>query len=363
MFFTSSIEAPTNGIVNETGSSTSSTPFAIGNLEDLIDWAKNVDDVDYYEYHRNNLIYNNYGMNRNPFIDFPEWIDSVWGNGDAADPEHDALCIPTKVNVPHEPINTTEEEPPEELVQDENNTDLKSSILGFDNGDRVTNFAIDDFTEITFAKNEGSYYPAYYQTGLSLRAYGGNTITFSSTRKIVHLVLAFGSGDGENTITSDDSLFSETSWSNPEGDKEIVLNIEGTTGHRRISRIHITYEDLVPTERILSQDAEEGLQLKYRGTHWNNEVWLDWQNFNYKNDIDRESLLLGISGDVHTWLSLSDFLSLSYAFLWQHHGGELDTLTTLPLDHWTNSNIGINYMYVPKCKNIYGILFRKIMPI
>lgn len=110
-------------------------------------------------------------------------------------------------------------------------------------------------------------------------------------------------------------------------------------------------------ERILSQDAEEGLQLKYRGTYWNNEVWLDWQNFNYKNDIDRESLLLGISGDVHTWLSLSDFLSLSYAFLWQHHGGELDTLTTLPLDHWTNSNIGINYMYVPKCKNIYGILF------
>ncbi|MFA5236121.1 MAG: endonuclease [Bacilli bacterium] len=43
-----------------------------GDLETLLAWNE-LDPVDEYEIHRNNLIYNNYQGNRNPFIDFPEW--------------------------------------------------------------------------------------------------------------------------------------------------------------------------------------------------------------------------------------------------------------------------------------------------
>lgn len=101
------------------------------------------------------------------------------------------------------------------------------------------------------------------------------------------------------------------------------------------------------SELSLSQDYEEGMQLKYQSMIGEDELWVNWQNFNLKNDIDRESLLVGWSGNKNIyWNNYMDALSFSYAFLWQHHGGELDTLTTLPLDHWTNGNIGVNYIHL-----------------
>ena len=53
-------------------------PVDVGILQDLLEW-HHQDPVDEYEIHRNNLIYNNYQHNRNPFIDFPEWADYIWG--------------------------------------------------------------------------------------------------------------------------------------------------------------------------------------------------------------------------------------------------------------------------------------------
>lgn len=61
--------------------STSSTPVTMGILSDLLAWHK-LDPVDEYEKHRNDLIYRNYQGNRNPFIDFPEWVDYIWGTAD-----------------------------------------------------------------------------------------------------------------------------------------------------------------------------------------------------------------------------------------------------------------------------------------
>ena len=50
----------------------------MGILTDLLEWNK-LDPVDEFEIHRNNLLYKNYTNNRNPFIDFPEWADYIWG--------------------------------------------------------------------------------------------------------------------------------------------------------------------------------------------------------------------------------------------------------------------------------------------
>ena len=59
--------------------STSTTPVSIGILRDLLAWHR-LDPVDDYEIHRNNLLYNNYTKNRNPFIDFPDWVEAIWGS-------------------------------------------------------------------------------------------------------------------------------------------------------------------------------------------------------------------------------------------------------------------------------------------
>ena len=50
----------------------------LGILRDLLEWNK-IDPPDEWEIHRNNLCYNNYTHNRNPFIDFPQWADFIWG--------------------------------------------------------------------------------------------------------------------------------------------------------------------------------------------------------------------------------------------------------------------------------------------
>ncbi len=50
----------------------------LGLLTDLLAW-HHEDPVDEYEIHRNNLLYKNFSNNRNPFIDFPEWVDYIWG--------------------------------------------------------------------------------------------------------------------------------------------------------------------------------------------------------------------------------------------------------------------------------------------
>ncbi len=59
-------------------SSTTSTKGYMGIMTDLLAW-HHADPVDEYEIHRNNLLYTNYTNNRNPFIDFPEWVDFIWG--------------------------------------------------------------------------------------------------------------------------------------------------------------------------------------------------------------------------------------------------------------------------------------------
>ena len=58
--------------------SSTNTTGKMGVLEDLLNW-HHQDPVDEYEIHRNNLLYTNYTNNRNPFIDFPEWVDFIWG--------------------------------------------------------------------------------------------------------------------------------------------------------------------------------------------------------------------------------------------------------------------------------------------
>ena len=58
--------------------STTSNAGKMGVLTDLLAW-HHADPVDSFEIHRNNLLYTNYTNNRNPFIDFPEWVDYIWG--------------------------------------------------------------------------------------------------------------------------------------------------------------------------------------------------------------------------------------------------------------------------------------------
>lgn len=77
---------------------TISTPCAYGQLSDLLKW--NIEDpVSEYEIHRNNLIYNSFQGNRNPFIDYPSWAEACFkpeeSEGISFDDSDDDTTTPT----------------------------------------------------------------------------------------------------------------------------------------------------------------------------------------------------------------------------------------------------------------------------
>ena len=65
--------------VSETILGVSDTSPLHGVLSTLLEWHRN-DPVDSWEENRNDIIYYNYQNNRNPFIDYPELAEYIWGN-------------------------------------------------------------------------------------------------------------------------------------------------------------------------------------------------------------------------------------------------------------------------------------------
>ena len=65
--------SPTNGYMSST-----TVTGNMGILTDLLEW-HHLDPVDEFEIKRNDILYRNYTNNRNPFIDYPDWVDYIWG--------------------------------------------------------------------------------------------------------------------------------------------------------------------------------------------------------------------------------------------------------------------------------------------
>ena len=94
---------PNLELVNELSSfsesgyqSTTTKTGKLGLIQDLLEWNR-LDPVDEFELHRNNLLCRNFTNNRNPFIDFPEWADYIWGENienKAANPSSDDIARP-----------------------------------------------------------------------------------------------------------------------------------------------------------------------------------------------------------------------------------------------------------------------------
>ena len=112
---------------------------------------------------------------------------------------------------------------------------------GYTNGQDLDGVVIDidDNVTVVFNKGTGNNTPKYYNTGAAIRAYGGNNFVVSSTGSISSITISFGSGEGTNEITTEVGTFESPTWT---GDSnEVTFTIGGTSGHRRICAIAVTY--------------------------------------------------------------------------------------------------------------------------
>ena len=104
------------------------------------------------------------------------------------------------------------------------------------NGAEVTSAIVDSNISLAFASGS-----KYYNTGEGIRVYGGKYFTVSSsTATITKITLTFGSGDGSNAISADCGTFTSPTWTG--SSNSVKFSLAGTSGHRRIAKIEITYQ-------------------------------------------------------------------------------------------------------------------------
>ena len=124
---------------------------------------------------------------------------------------------------------------------DATNYKIVASELGVGNGVAVT---ILKFGAVTATFDKGSNSgnaPTYYTTGTAIRAYAKNTITFTGAVgiTITEIKFTFATGEGNNAITASSGTFSTNTWTG--ASNEVVFTIGGSSGHRRIATIEVTY--------------------------------------------------------------------------------------------------------------------------
>lgn len=112
------------------------------------------------------------------------------------------------------------------------------SDLGLTSGTQYTTISGTDCT-LTFG--DGGNDGKYYTTGAAIRVYADGHMTVSSTTKTIEKVeLTFGTGDGSNTITTDVETYSNGTWTGA-ATSSVTFSVGGTSGHRRIASVAITY--------------------------------------------------------------------------------------------------------------------------
>ena len=141
---------------------------------------------------------------------------------------------------------------------------MTSSELGISNGTAVSNLEIDENITISFDKGTNSNAPKYYSTGNAIRVYGGNnfTITASTGYNIEKITFTFSSGEGTNAISADSGTFSTDTWTGEANN--VKFSIGGTSGHRRIASITVTYD----SNGDPIEPSKQEQQLTFSGTEF-----------------------------------------------------------------------------------------------
>ncbi len=102
-------------------------------------------------------------------------------------------------------------------------------------------FGANDAITLTFAKGtNNNNAPTYYNSGTAVRLYGGNTVTVSAGSELMsEIVFTFSAGEGRNVITASADNYESGTWTGSAS--EITFTVGGTSGHRRIASISVTY--------------------------------------------------------------------------------------------------------------------------
>ena len=253
---------------SRTGTSSSNDPYAMGLLSDLLAWNK-LDPVDEYEIHRNNLLYKNYTNNRNPFIDFPNWADAIWGTANLDGTNYNSTVY-TSASPSTDPINVIESDTfgisSHSLELEVNDT----AEIYATNADSSISWSVTDGTVISLNKNSTSN-----NERVTITALKGGTTTITATS---------GGNSATCTVTVGESI-NYGSIDNPLSVDE-AISLVSITGSNK------TEEPLYVKGIVTSNSA-------YNTTYYNyDEAWLQSDDGSNEQAFELYRFKLsGVDGD------------------------------------------------------------------
>ena len=232
----------------------------MGILQDLLEWNR-LDPPDAWEIHRNNLCYNNYTNNRNPFIDFPEWAEFIWGKS---------------VNGVYNSSSTGYATPSSDEINDFSSggggggqeTPTLSSIAV---SNAKTSYTVgDSFVKptVTATYSDNSHADVTASavfSGYNLSTTGNQTVTVSYTEGGVNKTTTYGITVSSVAPASNDAtLYSGTIT---EGDYVIYYN--GKAMKNTVSSNRFDYAEVTPTNNSISSPASSIVwHIAPSGNYW-----------------------------------------------------------------------------------------------
>lgn len=113
--------------------------------------------------------------------------------------------------------------------------------LGFLNQKDVTEFNLADDLKVICNKGGNNLTPKYYSSDATIRLYGKNTISFSSSKDITKICFTYSTEDkGNKLIPSNGTITNDRkTWTG--STKSVTFTIDGSSGKACINSISVTY--------------------------------------------------------------------------------------------------------------------------
>ena len=215
---------------------------------------------------------------------------------------------------------------------------LDFTAQNYTNGASVTSLSAISCVA-TLDVGTGNNPPKYYTTGEAVRCYPGNTITVSSTQKtIIKIELVFGSGDGSNQITSSPATYSNGIWTG--NASSVTFTIGGSSGHRRIAKIIVTYEG--EEEPSFSYETSVGYLMSFTNNNSTRYFIGTLSGANYGNTSassnDAMTMYFEENGDNYNMYFINQSNVKNYLYV---SDGKLALTTSQPSVKWNQDTNGL----------------------
>lgn len=240
----------------------------MGLMTDLLYW-NHLDPVDEFEIHRNNLLFNNYTFNRNPFIDYPEWADYIWGKPVYNGRNYVSYSsTPTgSVNLSADVINGFKGEQPQQVTVTSIEVTTKPTKLVYNAGETldttgmVVKAHMSNNTTKTLSASEYTVSPSG-----ALKA-SDTQVTVSYQGKSTSFAIAVKSGGGSQTKTVTYTLnLTKDIFPSDIGTSGGYANFNGNHTVTATSQDGKTKDVLITTNQVMIGTGENADKLQFQGS-------------------------------------------------------------------------------------------------